>query len=90
MIKLCESLQKILDAELAGGNEVVSTDEGAFSKIDYVVYLKRAFKRDYLQDVKDPDVSFYANHDAHYNLGESYSSTRYRQAVEAPFASERK
>lgn len=86
MTVLYEPLQKILDAELAGGNEIYSVDEGAFSKIDYIVYLNLPFRKNYVEDLKETDIVFYANTDAHYNLGESYSSARYRQAIEAPFA----
>ena len=86
MIVLCEPLQKILDAELAAGNEILSAEEGAYSKIDYIVYLKEPFRKNYAEELKETDVVFYANHDSHYNLGESYSSAEYRQAIEAPFA----
>lgn len=86
MSVLCEPLQKILDAELESGNEIVGADSGAFSKIDYIVYLKLPFGKNYLDELPETDVEFYANKDAHYNLGESYSSAKFRQAIEAPFA----
>ena len=86
MKALCEPLQKILDAELKSGNTVTGADSGAFSKIDYIVYLKLPFGKSYLEELAETDVVFYANTDAHYNLGESYSSTKFRQAIEAPFA----
>jgi hypothetical protein len=78
-------LSKILEAELKAGNEISGYDEYAFEKIERIVYLKRSFARDYTGELKDTDVVFYANYDAHYNLGESYSSASFRQAVEAPF-----
>ncbi len=85
MIDLCRPLQKILDAELEAGNEISGCDEDAFSGMDRVVYLARPFQKSYLEELKETDVRFFANHDAHYTLGESYSSRKHRQALEAPF-----
>lgn len=84
MKPLYAPLQKILDAELAAGNEIDLVAENAWSEMDVVVYLKKPFHRSYLEEDAG-DIEFAENHDPHYSLGENYSSRSHRQAIEAPF-----
>ena len=79
---LCAPLDSILRSELDLGNEIGEVLIGGWTKVDTVVYLKSPFHRKYPES---GDIIFYRNTDAHYSLGESYTSAEHRQAVEAPY-----
>ena len=76
-------LDAILRSELALGNEISAVQRSGWSKVDIVVTLKFAFRKNYQNEFKDAE--FYCNTDSHYPLTDSYTYAAWSEAVEAPY-----
>ena len=82
-IILQSPLDAILRPELALGNEVSVIQRGGWSKVDIVVTLKFAFRKNYQNEFEDTE--FYRNTDSHYPLTDSYTYAARRESLEAPY-----
>ena len=80
MKNLCQKLQQIVDSELKQGNEIFTSEIGAYQKCHLVVYLKKPFKAVYDID----GVHVMHDKDPHHGLLKWYYAKATQQAVCAP------
>jgi hypothetical protein len=83
--RLCNTLQPILQLEIAMGNSIASIEAPAGSNCSFAIHLANKLHHQEIKKLNLPNsVESWENKDRHYPLQSGYACTKYRHSIAGP------
>jgi len=83
--RLCNTLQSILELELAAGNSIESIDAAAGTACPFAINLKHRINHQSVSEILLANtVEKWQNTDRHYPLQSGYKCTKYKHSIAGP------